>query len=319
MEKHEFIELLFKKADGLLTAEEEKQLEGWLAASPLHQQYEKKVREILDKSAKSSQEIDLDLDSEFERLGNRIKTKTRVARQRRLGVALQIAAGIAILILAQWLYSRSTTPAEYLVEVAPEGYDLPDGSKVWVTKGSTAVYHDGKKDRILKLTGLGFFQVAGVENRPFTVETAVGTVTVVGTSFEVDVRELDEMKVRVEQGIVSVQDLNNRDRVLLNAGDGTILQHQQFLPLEDELQPVAGWRLEPMIFTKKTLGEVISVIEQNYHVNFDYANSKVQDCVVTFTLDYPPFLVIVETLEALLDIEIIETSSRQYYVEGNGC
>ncbi|NND34198.1 MAG: DUF4974 domain-containing protein, partial [Saprospiraceae bacterium] len=127
------------------------------------------------------------------------------------------------------------------------------------------------------------------------------------------------MEVRVKEGHVIVKDATGRDSIHLTAGEGAAWQSDEFIRLESELQPMGAWRLEPVMFSDQPLREIIPIIEREYQIAFDVADPNLVNCAVTFTLNYPPLPVLIETLETLLDIEILNRGSRQYFIQGSGC
>lgn len=86
----------------------------------------------------------------------------------------------------------SLDPEAYNTLVTPLGGQyqvrLPDGSKVWLNAGSTLQYpvsFAGKKQRIVALTGEGYFEIAENKSQPFSVITPREVVHILGTHFNV--------------------------------------------------------------------------------------------------------------------------------------
>lgn len=128
-------------------------------------------------------------------------------RRRHLG-----EAGIAVLLLcALGLYSRpaATPAAQVLRTAAGEIRDeaLPDGSHVLLSPGSEVhVRVDGQHRQLQLQRGQAWFKVAADARRPFQVHTPHGTVTALGTAFDLAVQgtssvvTVTEHRVRVEGG-----------------------------------------------------------------------------------------------------------------------
>ena len=126
-------------------------------------------------------------------------------------------AGIAVLLLcALGLYSRHASPpaAQVLRTAAGEIRDeaLPDGSHVLLSPGSEVhVRVDAQRRQLQLQKGQAWFKVAADADRPFQVHTSQGTVTALGTAFDLAVQSnssvvtVTEHSVRVESGTASVQ------------------------------------------------------------------------------------------------------------------
>lgn len=133
-------------------------------------------------------------------------------QRRRLG-----EAGVAVLLLcALGLYSRHTSPpaAQVVRTAAGEIRDeaLPDGSHVLLSPGSEVYVRISAERRQLQLKrGQAWFQVAADARRPFQVHTPHGTVTALGTAFDLAVQgsssvvTVTEHRVGVESGSGSLQ------------------------------------------------------------------------------------------------------------------
>ncbi|EED40819.1 sigma factor regulatory protein, FecR/PupR family [Stenotrophomonas sp. SKA14] len=133
-------------------------------------------------------------------------------RRRHLG-----EAGIAVLLLcALGLYSRpaATPAAQVLRTAAGEIRDeaLPDGSHVLLSPGSEVHARvDGQHRQLQLQRGQAWFKVAADPRRPFQVHTPHGTVTALGTAFDLAVQgtssvvTVTEHRVRVEGGSGNLQ------------------------------------------------------------------------------------------------------------------
>src|SRR5690606_27213140 len=102
----------------------------------------------------------------------------------------QGSAGEVIYEVQQADDSRSQQ--ENIVFTTPKGQSskilLIDGTEIWLNSGSSLTYPAAfsDKERRVKLTGEGYFEVAHDATKPFYVETDEGPlIRVLGTSFNV--------------------------------------------------------------------------------------------------------------------------------------
>jgi transmembrane sensor len=120
-------------------------------------------------------------------------------------VLLAITAAITISLTDIWstddggaLQTYVTIPSEHRT------VNLDDGSKIEIGADSivTVDYSDEQRTVILE-NGEAFFNVASDSSRPFRVLAGTGTITAIGTEFNVR-RESDRVLVTVTEGIVTV-------------------------------------------------------------------------------------------------------------------
>jgi ferric-dicitrate binding protein FerR (iron transport regulator) len=222
-------------------------------------------------------------------------------------------------VLAVWFVNRLGSPKDLVIRDVPGGVELPDQSRVWLSQGSSATFRAAEDGREVQLNGVAYFEVSQDERRPFRIETAQGLVEVIGTRFEVEASVTDSMRVAVSEGIVKVYNKTRSDSLTLRANEELLIHGQNLERLEPRLQPIALWRLEPVLFSRTPLAEIFATIEGVYGVKFRAENEQVLNCTITFTLTYPTMPVLIQSLETLLSFKITEEGERQYLVSGEGC
>ncbi len=112
------------------------------------------------------------------------KPKTKIVRLNPVKRWLAVASSVILLISLSLLFfdTNKVIRTDFAETISVE---LPDNSEVIVNAGSRIEYSDKKweKERKVSLTGEAFFKVTG--GNTFDVETDLGTVTVVGTQFNI--------------------------------------------------------------------------------------------------------------------------------------
>ncbi len=98
-----------------------------------------------------------------------------------------LAACMVLAIGGMFLYGQRPQPLVYATAVGEtRSVTLDDGSMVTLdTDSRIAVAYDGRGRRVDLQRGMAFFDVTPQSARPFTVATAHGSVTVLGTQFQV--------------------------------------------------------------------------------------------------------------------------------------
>lgn len=121
----------------------------------------------------------------------------------------------------QVVYNTITTPKGGQYQLV-----LADGSKVWLNAASSLRYPTvfNETNRVVELTGEGYFEVTHNPQRPFHVKTGDVEVAVLGTHFNINSYADEPMvKTTLTQGRVKVSKAGNY--VFLNPGQQAITQH----------------------------------------------------------------------------------------------
>jgi ferric-dicitrate binding protein FerR (iron transport regulator) len=100
------------------------------------------------------------------------------------------AACMVVALAGWWLYRTSSHRPQTMIAAtdANRNITLPDGSTIWLRKGSTITYPEtfgANSERIVELKGEAWFDVKHNAANPFRVKTKLATVEDIGTSFEV--------------------------------------------------------------------------------------------------------------------------------------
>ena len=142
------------------------------------------------------------------------KQKSSVLKSRLLPWISLAAAAIAILI---WIGTRSTSTTVLAQAGERKEIQLPENSQIQLNAGSSVVYNAKRftEDRELTLTGEAFFKVH--PGSRFTVNTPQGSVTVLGTSFNV-IAWPDRFEVSCYTGKVKVEN-TRKDQLTITPGE----------------------------------------------------------------------------------------------------
>jgi transmembrane sensor len=178
--------------------------------------------------------------------------------------ALTAAASLALLF---WFGSEAGKSKVYAEAGEHKEVVLPEESIVSLNAGSQLTYKPKsfEKDRVLYLDGEAFFNVE--PGSTFKVITSEGTVTVVGTSFNVVARN-GRFEVSCYTGKVSVEK-SPEDKALLTTGHRAISNAENASLEESIFNADAGkpeWTTGKFRFNNKPLTEVFSELERQYDV-----------------------------------------------------
>lgn len=207
-----------------------------------------------------------DMDSLYQSI-SRNRNRQQEPKVRRLNPWLPRIAAVLVILLGGtfFLYTTKTT-----TEVAGLGerkqFLLPDNSEVVLNSGSEAEFKtwNWNGNRRVELEGEAYFKVAKGEK--FDVVTPMGTVTVVGTQFNVKARE-GRFDVTCFEGKVKVADRN--ESILLTPGKSITFINGKLtqLPNPEDMQP--GWITYETKFAAEKLQNVIKEMERQYRVDIE--------------------------------------------------
>jgi transmembrane sensor len=155
--------------------------------------------------------------------------------------------------------------------VTPAGthqiWTLPDGSEISLNAASKASYdpESWNKDRIIELEGEAFFDVT--KGSTFSVNTSSGVITVLGTEFNVKVRE-HQFYVHCFEGLVKVQTADTL--LMLSAGNG--MRIEDGLLVQDRVTQGArpDWIRGESSFDDAPLTRVLDELARQYDITITY-------------------------------------------------
>jgi transmembrane sensor len=171
---------------------------------------------------------------------------------------------------------------------------LPDGSQVCLNMHSRLEFDAGqfnKKERLLKLSGEGFFEVVpsiqpGTDSTkvPFIVETGSLRTRVLGTAFNIEAYDHEsEVRVSLVHGKIALDDTATDMTTVLSPNHSLRYSKQtqswQVMPVE--AANVALWTQGYLVFNEVPLQEAIKRIEQRYQVTIECNPALVQNKRIT--------------------------------------
>lgn len=224
--------------------------------------YAKKVekKEIIEQilaewKAPEGQPLNASWNQLQQKIGNREKKGKTVSMRTWLLSGVAAAAVVAILFLGPLSDSGSVQLAASAVQ--EQGFDLPDGSLVYLNGGSNVQYESGgwNMDRVLNLDGEAYFDV--IKGSTFSVNTQQGLVTVLGTTFNVLDRG-EAFEVECFSGKVSVE-IGSQEEIL-SPGQGVRIVNSA-LAVYDLNTSNPDWKLGEFKFVDADAADVFEELE----------------------------------------------------------
>lgn len=252
--------LLARWLSGELTKEEQKQLEN-------HADF--KAWKQIAETAATFEPPPLDTTAAYKRLSLKLKEQEpKQAKVRTLGAGRRLfiyGAAASLLLLVGWfVFLRDDGVTTLTTNIGEQmAQTLPDGSNIQLNANSSIYYSQRSwtKNRTLKLDGEAFFKVK--TGSTFTVNTALGQVEVVGTSFNIRSRE-EDFEVRCYTGKVTVKSAAKDTVFSLQEGEGIQISKdtvKSYVAAEDDLP---NWIKGESHFNGVVLSKVIDELERQY-------------------------------------------------------
>jgi transmembrane sensor len=217
----------------------------------------------LDKALLKFKAPEYNVQSELARLNQRKEAVGKEVKVSWFQPMVRVAAVITMIIVGYLLiFSNSVTTIESAIAQKTELF-LPDQSSVILNASSTISYDESKWDeqREVKLVGEAYFKVA--KGSQFNVETTSGIISVLGTQFNVKLRE-NYFEVICYEGLVAVKSGNESIELppnhMFRIINGEILT-------ESNLKDTApSWLIDESSFISVPLEQVIKEFERQYNV-----------------------------------------------------
>ncbi|MEQ9440120.1 MAG: FecR domain-containing protein [Cyclobacteriaceae bacterium] len=251
---------------------------------------------------------------------------------------LRIAAVISLLLMATvvlilvnkdhllqpslvWMQENTTSEQR-------KGLQLEDGTEIWLNADSQIRFPEkfGADQRTVYLQGEAFFWVAKDSLRPFIVHTQNIQTTVIGTSFNIDFYDEENLEVTVATGKVKVDridTLSEKEQALAVLTPNQQLTFNQRTRQanihEVEAADYLVWKEESLVFKNSPMIKVARLLEQYYHKTLIFENEGIQHCQLTATFHRTEsFEKVLNTISTISDISY-EIRNQTVYLNGKGC
>lgn len=210
-------------------------------------------------------------------------------------------------------YSSADTVLNTLDVPAGESYKLTlsDGTEVWLNAATRLrfPFHFGRPAREVYVEGEAYFKVAANAEKPFIVHTALTSVQVLGTAFNINTYQPGIVKTALVQGSVVTKGKTGERQTLqpgiqadYDAGIGFVTSHFD----EEE---VLSWRTGVYYYHRMPLTTLITAASRFYGMRFVLDKNKEAGQVVTGLMDR-------NRLEDFLS-DLKTTAHIEYHLSGN--
>jgi len=222
------------------------------------------------------------------------RVKPRVAIWDKIDQFQRIAAILLVSFSLAWLAipPKGSKTSELMAELIPNierttsageklQITVPDGTRVWLNSVSTLEFPErfDSLERWVRLSGEGFFDVGKDSLRPFNVITDGMITTALGTSFNINDKSSEGIKVSLLTGKVKIKATESSEDVFLDPG--------QELKYDKDLErisissfnseDVVAWKEGKIVFKDAKLVEVVDILEDWYGITINVKNGESVD------------------------------------------
>lgn len=305
MQQDEIYELVATQLSDSLTADENRRLNEWIEASEANRDEYNRLVKVWKSTPDVSELSQYDSKKAFAQFKNRIhasgeqstvaesvvaQPKAKPIGKRRYVISfMRYAAVVTVFVCAcSYLFynmgQRNMEQAFAMIKVeAPQGsttkMTLPDGTEVWLNAGSRIEYSQGfgVRDRKVKLSGEGYFEVHHNKAMPFIVNSSSLNVQVLGTKFDFrDYPSDHSAMVSLDEGSVAIGLRSSHDgdyqyrlspdqRAVLEKGSGN-------LRIENRTTTDRLWTDGTIMLNGRRLADICIDLERSYGVKISIEN-----------------------------------------------
>ncbi|MBS2213816.1 FecR domain-containing protein [Carboxylicivirga mesophila] len=237
-----------------------------------------------------------------------LERKTKKVSTRSIGQWVQRIAAILLIplmVVVALYYFNQEAPSMAQSSITVESpqnsrtrFFLPDGSSGWLQAGSVLEYLQADGLRAVDLKGEAFFEVAKDESHPFVVSTHSFKVKVLGTRFNVEAFEAEDVsRVFLEEGSVEMLGNNNEHQAVLQPGQEYTYSSlgNTFKVAQAIAEEQISWTKGILVLKNKSLLDAAMELEKFYNVDIEIADKELEALPVYAKIEN-------ERLEEVLEI-----------------
>jgi len=232
-------------------------------------------------------------------------------------IALVLAIGIPALYFGVIQDNTELGIRQHMAEEGVATVDLPDGSRVYLNKGSEISYSTAfKNQRAVELKGEAFFEVMSDPQNPFTVSSGEMIVTVLGTSF--NVKQLDnasDVEVYVKTGKVRVALEKSDQYIQLEPEEFGFVESRELARSVQEDPNYISWKTKDFKFVNSALIEVLQELEDSYHVDIHTEDLDLSEMRITTSYSGQSIDAILETIGTAFEMSVSHKENSYFLIK----
>lgn len=280
------VDWILRKKESPLTRKEQAALDAWLAVDTAHMA-----------AYREAEKLAAELSNLY--LPSRAKPQRATRKRRPLAAAMTFGVTAALLALFFDDFSAFLRSDHFTGTGETRSVTLEDGSRIEIgPRSAIALHFTPKNRRLTLLRGEAWFDVAPDPGRSFVVEAAGGTITALGTSFDI---AADQTQARVTVTAHHVVVASGGKDVIAQEGQETsfVRGSPARAPAPANVARLTAWRRGKLIVEDEALANVLTALGRYHHGFISCSRPRV--CARRVSGVY-------STDDPLLALEEIETS-----------
>lgn len=220
-----------------------------------------------------------------ERESRAIHARPTLGNLFQLRYAYAVAIIVFITISSLFIFNRYI-PVSYQTDKKEKlAFTLPDGSAVQLNCVSKLAFHKdfNKKSKQVTLKGEAYFDVKKGD-LPFIIQTDVAQIRVLGTSFNVKIRN-EQIEVAVNRGAVSILTAIEEKDSTIALKEGQLITYQKGSfpsnPQQIKFDQYPGWIHGNLSFHQTALKLVCQEIERQFDVKIQLADQQLENISIS--------------------------------------
>lgn len=317
------VDLLQKYFSGECNAEEKSAVESWIVASAENQKIFNEIRGIWENAKNVTNNITLHTESAWRHIKqetgikdwktNLIGLNTSYRNLLKIAATLLIVIGIGTVVKLSY-YNKTEFITVSTYNSTKQEVHLSDGSVVYLNHGSQLKYPEefASPTREIELEGEAFFKVAKDSVHPFIVHAKGTNTRVLGTSFNINTKNQEQVSIAVFSGKVAFRSESStkQEVKLLKGENGIFYKSSRSITKQIGANDNAiAWQTGILTFNKTSLTEAASVLSGYYSRTIKVA-PQLQNRLISVTFDNQPLDKVLEILELTLGIKSDTTSEK---------
>lgn len=198
--------------------------------------------------------------------GTSIRQGSAVVTEKNKTLTYRVAPGASNKV-SSIAYNTLTVPMGKKYQVT-----LPDGTEVWLNSNSSLKYPVTfeAKERLVELSGEGYFQVAHQAKQPFKVKSKDQVVEVLGTHFNIEAYPEDKKtSTTLVQGSVQVAKTNSLAKI--KPGQTAVNLPAQQLRIEPaNISEALAWKDGLFSFSDDRIEDIMRKVGRRYNVEVEF-------------------------------------------------
>lgn len=209
---------------------------------------------------------------------------------------LRVAAVVLVVIGLGWggmFLWRQVNSGKMLEQISyadpsVEPINLPDGSKIYLNRGSRLLYPAkfDRKERKVVLEGEAYFEIKSNPKAPFRIDAGEAMVEVLGTTFNVisGTREKD-VEVFVTTGKVAVERKNDGETLFLTPGEKAIVNRDLCSKSRNTNPNYLAWKSRKLVYDETPLSVVAKDLERSLGIHLEFEEEEMGELKLNSTFE----------------------------------